>query len=67
MYCKYGILKQSFGLDTVGDFTNLYGSTVDDILDRIPDEATLRELHPVAGGSTEGFEFKWTLDGKHIE
>ena len=48
----------------VGDFTNLDGSTVDDILDRIPDDATLRELHPVAGGSTEGFEFKWTQDGK---
>ena len=47
-----------------GDFSNLYGSTVDEILDRIPDEATLRELHPVAGGSTEGFEFKWTQDGQ---
>ena len=48
----------------VGDFTNLYGSTVDDILDRIPDKATLRELQPVTGGSTEGFEFKWTQDGQ---
>ena len=48
----------------ISDFTNLYGSTADDILDRIPDEAILRELHPVTGGSTEGFEFKWTQDGQ---
>ena len=48
----------------IGDFTNLEGSTVDDILDRIPDEATLRELYPVEGGATEGFEFKWVQDGQ---
>ncbi len=37
---------------------------MDDILDRIPDKATLRELRPVDGGATEGFEFKWVQDGK---
>lgn len=39
----------------IGDFTNLEGSTVDDILDRIPDDAIIQELHPVEGGATEGF------------
>jgi len=48
----------------VGDFTNLKGTDVDDILDRIPDDAVLRELYPVQGGATEGFEFKWTQDGQ---
>ena len=48
----------------IGDFTDLQGSTVDEILDRIPDEATLRELYPVEGGATEGFEFKWVQDGQ---
>ena len=48
----------------IGDFSDLEGSTVDEILDRIPDEATLRELRPVEGGATEGFEFKWVQDGK---
>ncbi len=48
----------------IGDFTNLENSTVDDILDRIPDDAILRELRPVEGGVTEGFEFKWVQDGQ---
>lgn len=48
----------------IGDFTDLEGATVDDILDRIPDDATLRELYPVQGGATEGFEFKWSEDGQ---
>ena len=47
-----------------GDFSNLYGSTVDEILDIIPDEAVLRELRPVDGGVTEGFEFRWEQDGQ---
>ncbi len=50
--------------DKIGDFTNLECSTVDDILDRIPDDAVLRELRPVQGGATEGFEFKWTWNGQ---
>ena len=48
----------------IGDFKNLQGTNVDDILDRIPDDAVLRELHPVQGGATDGFEFKWTQDGQ---
>ncbi len=50
-------------VDRIGDFTDLEGSTVDEILDRIPDEAILRDLHPVSGGATEGFEFKWSQNG----
>lgn len=47
----------------ISDFTDLEGNTVDEILDRIPNEAVLRELYPVQGGATEGFEFKWVQDG----
>ncbi|MCI8408975.1 MAG: hypothetical protein HFJ09_06845 [Lachnospiraceae bacterium] len=50
---------ESGKISRVGDFTDLEGSTVDEILDRIPDEAILRELKPVVDGATEGFEFKW--------
>lgn len=50
--------------EKIGDFTDLEGSTVDEILDRIPNEAVLRELYPVQGGATEGFEFKWVQDGQ---
>ncbi|MBQ6229641.1 MAG: hypothetical protein IJJ74_00805 [Eubacterium sp.] len=59
-------VKTSYGKSSekIGDFTYLEGSTVDDILDRIPDEAVLRELRPVQGGATEGFEFKWTENGQ---
>ena len=59
-------VKTSYGKSSkkIRDFTYLEGSTVDDILDRIPDEAVLRELRPIQGGATEGFEFKWTENGQ---
>ena len=59
-------LETSYGKSSgkIGDFTELEGSTVDEILDRIPDEAVLRELYPVQGGATEGFEFKWVQNGQ---
>ena len=58
--------KTSYGKSSgkIGDFTELEGSNVDEILDRIPDEAVLRELYPVQGGATEGFEFKWVQNGQ---
>ena len=61
-----GNSKTSYGKSSgkIGDFTELEGSTVDEILDRIPDEAVLRELYPVQGGVTEGFEFKWVQNGQ---
>ncbi len=60
------VLETSYGKSSgkIGDFTELEGSTVDEILDRIPDEAVLRELYPVQGGATEGFEFKWVQNGQ---
>ena len=63
---KAGAGKTSYGKSSgkIGDFTELEGSTVDEILDRIPDEAVLRELYPVQGGATEGFEFKWVQNGQ---
>jgi hypothetical protein len=48
----------------VGDFNNLTGATVDEVLDRIPKDATMRELTPVKGGASEGFEYKWIQDGQ---
>ena len=61
-----GNSKTSYGKSSgkIGDFTELEGSTVDEILDRTPDEAVLRELYPVQGGATEGFEFKWVQNGQ---
>lgn len=61
-----GNSKTSYGKSSgkIGDFTELEGSTVDEILDRIPDEAVLRELYPVQGGATEEFEFKWVQNGQ---
>jgi hypothetical protein len=47
----------------IGDFSNLEGSTINDIIDRIPDHATMRKLYPVEVGATEGFEFKWIQEG----
>ena len=63
---KAGAGKTSYGKSSgkIGDFTELEGSNVDEILDRIPDEAVLRELYPVQGGATEGFEFKWVQNGQ---
>ena len=46
------------------DFSNLEGSTADEVLKRIPDYATSRKLYPVEGGATEGIEYKWVQDGQ---
>lgn len=48
----------------VGDFTNLVGSTIDDVMSRIPSDAVRRELKPVEGGATKGFEYKWVQDNQ---
>lgn len=61
---EYIQTKYGTSSDKVGDFTNLYGTNVNNIFDRIPDEAVLRELRPVEGGCTEGFEIKGISDGK---
>lgn len=47
------------GTGRVGDFTGIRGSSVDDILSRIPSNATRRELIPIKGKVEQGFEYKW--------
>ena len=56
--------KSGSEIKKAGDFTNLKGSSVNEILTRIPDEAVSRKLHPVEGGATEGVEYKWVHDGQ---
>jgi len=43
----------------IGDFSDISGSTVQDILQRVPPNATMRKLTPQAGGSQVGVEFRW--------
>lgn len=52
------------GTGKVGDFSDIKGASIDDILSRIPENATRRELTPIEGKVTEGFEYKWVQDGK---
>ena len=52
------------GTGKVGDFTNLKGANINEVLSRIPKNATKRELRPIAGKVSEGFEYKWVQDGK---
>ncbi|TBL71232.1 polymorphic toxin type 30 domain-containing protein [Paenibacillus thalictri] len=52
------------GSGKVGDFTGLKGTTIEDILSRIPSNAKGRILTPIEGGAQEGFEYKWDQDGE---
>ncbi|MGX7418404.1 polymorphic toxin type 30 domain-containing protein [Carnobacterium gallinarum] len=47
------------GSGNIGDFSNLQGSNVDDLLSRIPADANKRVLTPQPGKVTEGFEYTW--------
>ncbi|WP_243521877.1 polymorphic toxin type 30 domain-containing protein [Bacillus pseudomycoides] len=47
------------GTGNIGDFSNIQGATIDDILSRIPKDAPKRDLSPQPGKVTEGFEYKW--------
>ncbi|MEK4171456.1 polymorphic toxin type 30 domain-containing protein [Lysinibacillus sp. FSL L8-0312] len=58
------VKKLDKGTGKVGDFRNLEGTSIDEIISRIPSDASRRELKPVEGKVTEGFEYKWTQDGK---
>lgn len=51
--------KPILGSGNVGDFSNLTGTTVDDILTRIPRDAKKRILTPQPGKVTDGFEYTW--------
>lgn len=53
--------SKGLGSGNVGDFSNLQGSSVDDVLSRIPKDANKRELTPQPGKVTEGFEYTWKL------
>lgn len=52
------------GKGTVGDFSNLEGARIEEVLSRIPKDAVRRELVPEVGKVTEGFEYKWIHEGK---
>ncbi|MBC1519024.1 hypothetical protein HB877_08765 [Listeria welshimeri] len=59
-----GIIKKAsgaggLGSGNVGDFSNLQGTSIDDILSRIPKDANKRVLTPQPGKVTEGFEYTW--------
>ena len=47
------------GTGRVGDFSGLEGTTVEDVISRIPEEASMRVLKPVPGKVEQGVEFKW--------
>jgi hypothetical protein len=52
------------GTGNVGDFSNLQGSSIDEILSRVPSNATKRDLTPMEGKVQEGFEYKFVQDGQ---
>jgi Bacterial toxin 30 len=42
-----------------GDFSDISGKSVQEVLSRVPEGATMRKLTPVEGGSKVGVEYKW--------
>ncbi|WP_064201484.1 polymorphic toxin type 30 domain-containing protein [Brevibacillus brevis] len=54
------------GTGRVGDFIGIRGSTVDDIISRIPTYAKRRELTPVKGKVEKGFEYHWEENGDGV-
>ncbi len=56
--------KIYLGTGDVGNFRGLKNASIPEILSRIPAEATRRELIPVDGGATAGFEYKWNQNGQ---
>jgi hypothetical protein len=45
--------------ERVGDFSDISGKPIQEVLSRIPEGATMRRLTPVEGGSQVGVEYKW--------
>ena len=45
------------GKGNIGDFSNLEGATIEEVLSRIPEDAVRRELIPEVGKVTEGCEY----------
>ena len=52
------------GTGNVGEFSDMQGKSIEEILSIIPQNATRRELTPEVGKVTEGFEYKWVDNGK---
>lgn len=59
IYGKKASGAGGLGSGNVGDFSNLQGTSIDDILSRIPKDANKRVLTPQPGKVTEGFEYTW--------
>jgi len=56
--------RNYLGTGKIGNFSNLEGKPIEEVLARIPPTATRRELIPEVGKVTEGFEYKWVYNGK---
>ncbi len=56
--------RKYLGTGRVGDFSDLKGKPIEEVLTRIPSEAIRRELVPKVGKVMEGFEYKWVQNGK---
>ncbi len=58
------ILSKLQGTGKVGDFSDIRGQSVEEIISRIPKEANMRVLQPVEGKVQRGVEFSWKVNGK---
>ena len=57
-------LSEIQGSGKVGNFFNVQGQSIEDIISRIPKDANMRILKPVSGKVQRGVEFSWKVDGK---
>ena len=55
--------KVGTNTSNIGNFSNIKGSTVDDVLSRIPATALNKGFKPDPNGAMEGFQFKWANNG----
>ncbi|MGF1527365.1 MAG: polymorphic toxin type 30 domain-containing protein [Candidatus Competibacterales bacterium] len=59
---RLGHLRMGADATKVGKFDDIAGQSVEEILKRIPDDATERVLKPVDGKVQVGVEYKWVDD-----
>lgn len=52
-------LKTGSDQDRLGDFSDMSGATMQDLMSRIPTDASVRKLKPAENGSQVGAEYKW--------
>jgi Bacterial toxin 30 len=43
----------------VGNFTNMTGASINEIVSRVPENAKIESWTPVPGGAEEGMKFSW--------